>query len=174
MMIVVRNYTSGMANIWHIAVAVPDLEQGMKQIGDAFMVEWRPVHQAQARLRDEKGVEHEITCTFTFSVGGPAAIEMWESVPGTPLEPPGDTILHHIGYWVDDLIAEQERLDGHGWPCFMSGHSVAIHRGPGGLMLEPCDLNRDRPFLRDLFPPGTPHHGQPDNNDPKTYRLGPA
>jgi hypothetical protein len=39
-------------------------------------------------------------------------------------------------------------------------------------MLEPCDINRDRPFLRDLYPPGSQHHGPPDNNDPKHYRIG--
>jgi hypothetical protein len=32
-------------------------------------------------------------------------------------------------------------------------------------MLEPCDLGRDRPFLRDLFPAGSPRHGVPDNSE---------
>jgi hypothetical protein len=93
-------------------------------------------------------------------------------VPGSPLDAPGDTVLHHIGYWVEDLAAESERLEGQGWPCFMSAHSVAIHRGPGGIMLEPCDVYRDRPFLRDLYPPGSPLHGEPRNDDRKVYRLG--
>jgi hypothetical protein len=47
----------------------------------------------------------------------------------------------------------------------MSGPSLAIHRGPGGLLLEPCDLQRDRPFLRDLFPTDSPFHGEPDNSE---------
>jgi hypothetical protein len=47
----------------------------------------------------------------------------------------------------------------------MSGPSLAIHRGPGGLMLEPCDVQRDRPFLRDLFPADSPLFGVPDNSD---------
>src|ERR1700730_3893372 len=161
-----------MPDIWHIAFAVPDLEQGMKDFGKAFGLEWRPVHHAVAHLTDEHGVQHEPTCHFTFSVGSPFAIEMWEAVPGTPLAAPGDTVLHHVGYWVDDLPAEVDRLEGEGWPCFMSGHSVAVHRGPGGIMLEPCDVLRDRPFLRDLFPPDTPHHGEPRNDDLKKYTLG--
>ena len=33
-----------MAGIWHIAFAVPDLEQGMKEFGTAFGLGWRPVH----------------------------------------------------------------------------------------------------------------------------------
>ena len=163
-----------MGSIWHMAFAVPNLEQGMDEFGRAFGLEWRPVHHAEARLVDEHGVEHTPTCHFTFSVGAPFAIEMWEAVPGTPLDAPGDTVLHHVGYWVEDLEAEAKRLDGEGWPCFMTGHSVAVHRGPGGIMLEPCDVFRDRPFLRDLFPEGTMHHGEPRNDDKKYYTLGEA
>jgi hypothetical protein len=161
-----------MGTIWHFALAVPNIEQGMEEVGNAFDVTWRPVHRAETVLQDEHGVDHEVECLFTFSEGGPPSIEMWQSVPDTPLAPPGDTWLHHIGYWVNDLPKESERLEGHGFPCFMSAHSIAVHRGPGGLMLEPCDVNRDRPFLRDLFPEGTTHHGPPDNNDSKEYRIG--
>ena len=161
-----------MTSIWHFALAVPDLEEAMDQVGEAFKVSWRPIHRAETVLRDEHGQEHQVECVFTFSEGGPPSIEMWQAVPGTPLATPGDTWLHHIGYWVDDLPEESERLDGLGWPCFMNAHSVAVHRGPGGLMLEPCDVNRDRPFLRDLYPPGSALHGPPDNNDPKHYRIG--
>jgi len=161
-----------MGSIWHIAFAVPDLEQGMKEFGAAFGLDWRPVHRADAVLTDERGRDHEVTCTFTFSVGSPFAIEMWQAVPGTPLAAPGDTVLHHVGYWVEDLAAEAARLERRGWPCFMTGHSVAVHRGPGGIMLEPCDVMRDRPFLRDLFPAGSRHHGAPRNDDKKEFRLG--
>ena len=89
---------------------------------------------------------------------------MWQAIPGTPLATPKTGILHHIGYWVDDLPKEVERLEAAGFGSFMRGPSLAIHRGPGGLMLEPCDLGRDRPFLRDLFPAGSPRHGIPDDS----------
>ena len=161
-----------MTSIWHFALAVPDLEEAMEQVGEAFKVSWRPIHRVETVLRDEHGREHRVECVLTFSEGGPPSIEMWQAVPGTPLATPGDTWLHHIGYWVDDLTAESDRLEGLGWPCFMNAHSVAVHRGPGGLMLEPCDVNRDRPFLRDLYPPGSAHRGLPDNDAPKHYRIG--
>ena len=77
---------------------------------------------------------------------------------------PETGILHHVGYWVEDLPKEVERLEAAGFGSFMSGPSLAVHRGPGGLLLEPCDLGRDRPFLRDLFPAGSPLHGVPDNS----------
>jgi hypothetical protein len=80
------------------------------------------------------------------------------------LATPESGILHHVGHWVDDLQREDERLRGSGFPCFMSGPSLAIHRGPGGLMLEPCDVARDRPFLRDLFPVGSALYGESNNS----------
>lgn len=153
-----------MGSIWHIGLAVPDLDEGMHEVGQVFGLTWRPVHQRATTIHDEQGGSHDIVCTFTFSEGGPFAIEMWQAIPGTPLQVPPSGILHHIGYWVDDVEAESERLTGSGWKCFMNGPSLAIHRGPGGLMLEPCDVQRDRPFLRDLFPATSELFGTPDNS----------
>jgi hypothetical protein len=150
-----------MGLIWHFAVAVPDIGAGMEEIGKAFGVSWRPVQVSQATLRDKAGVEHRMSVKWTFSEGGPPAIEMVEAIPGTPLDAPADSVLHHIGYWVDDLHTESVRLVESGWPLVASSDTVAIHLGPGGLMLEPCDVNRDRPTVRDLFPPGSPHFGPP-------------
>jgi hypothetical protein len=161
-----------MAPFWHVAFAVPDLEQGMHELGEAFLVGWRPLHTAEVRFTDEDAEEHELEVTYTFSEGGPPSIEIWQAIPDTPMGQHGDTWLHHIGYWVEDLDAEGERLAQHGWPCFTRAHNVRMHRGPGGILLEPCDVNRDRPFCRDLFPPGSKHHGPPDNNAPKFFRLG--
>src|SRR5258708_30028185 len=56
------------------------------------------------------------------------AFEMWQAIPGTPLAAPQHSILHHIGYWVDDLAAERERLASNGWPCFVSGRSIHASR----------------------------------------------
>ncbi|MCU1655359.1 MAG: hypothetical protein JWO57_15 [Pseudonocardiales bacterium] len=152
-----------MGDIWHVGMAVPDLEEGMREVGGAFELSWRPIHERMTTVQDGAGRPYDIVCRFTFSTSSPFAIEMWQAIPGTPLATPDSGILHHIGYWVDDLPKEVERLDGNGFACFMSGPSLAIHSGPGGLMLEPCDVRRDRPFLRDLFPVGSPLRGTPDN-----------
>src|SRR4029453_15163880 len=113
----------------------------------------RPVHRREVSLEDELGVAHDVVCTFTFSVGNPFAFEIWEAIPGTPRGSPEPPIPPHIAYWWDGLQAESQRLESHAWPCFVSGPSIAIHRGPGGPMLEPCDLAPDPPFPRALFPP---------------------
>jgi glyoxalase/bleomycin resistance protein/dioxygenase superfamily protein len=151
-------------DIWHIGLAVPDLVRGMDDVGRAFDIGWRPIHERATTVQDEAGVPHDVVCRFTFSATAPFAIEIWQAIPGTPLATPDSGILHHIGYWVDDLQQEAERLEGNSYTCFMSGPSLAIHRGPGGLMLEPCDVQRDRPFLRDLFPIDSALYSEPDNS----------
>jgi hypothetical protein len=36
-----------MGSIWHIGIAVPDLEKGQKELGEVFGLRWRPVPTAQ-------------------------------------------------------------------------------------------------------------------------------
>jgi hypothetical protein len=47
----------------------------------------------------------------------PFAVEVWQAIPGTPLDMPQDGGVHHIGYWVDNLPAEANRLDVLGYPA---------------------------------------------------------
>jgi hypothetical protein len=154
-----------MGKIWHLGMAVPDLHTGMAEVGEVFGLTWRPVHERATTVLDAAGAAYDIVCQFTFSEGGPFAIEMWQAIPDTPLATPATGYLHHIGYWVDDLAAEADRLAALNYPAFMTGPSLLINRGPGGLMLEPCDVLRDRPFLRDLFPGESPFSGIPDNSE---------
>ena len=151
-----------MASIWHIALAVPNLDKAMKELGDALMLTWRPIEKSLVQMRGEDGQVYDLECTFTFSEGGPAAIELWEAIPGSPLGPVDGMALHHIGYWVDDLPGEAKRLEGLGYPTYAAVPAsgpptrVTIHRGPYGLMLEPCGTERDRPHLHDLYPTESP------------------
>jgi len=50
-------------------------------------------------------------CHVAFSLGGPFAVEVWQAIPGTPLDVPEAGGVHHIGCWVDYLAAEARRLD---------------------------------------------------------------
>jgi hypothetical protein len=38
---------------------------------------------------------------------------------------------------------------------------MVMHRGPGGLGVEPEDVHLDIPWLRDLYPSGSPFAGEP-------------
>jgi anti-anti-sigma factor len=151
-----------MGKIFHIGMAVPDLDKGLAEIAELFDLTWRPINVRTMTINDGIGQSLEIECHVTFSVGGPFAVEVWQAIPGTPLAMPESGYFHHIGYWVDDLAAESKRLDALGHPAIMSSApSVLLKQGPGGLLLEPCDWHDDRPTVRDLFPPGSPHAGEP-------------
>jgi catechol 2,3-dioxygenase-like lactoylglutathione lyase family enzyme len=151
-----------MESIWHIGIAVPELEKGKKELGEVFGLDWRPTRVRKLTLADAAGRPHEVECHVAFSLGGPFAVEVWRAIPGTPLDIPASGGVHHIGYWVDDLAAEAKRLDALGYPSFTTvGPTPLLNRGPAGTLIELCDLHSDRPSLRDLFPAESEFAGEP-------------
>ena len=149
-------------SIWHIGIAVADLESGKHEFGKVFGLIWRPTRVRRLTLTDEDGVEHAVECRVTFSEGGPFAVELWEGIPGTPLAAPVGGGVHHIGYWVDDPSAEDMRLAALGFTHFATvGDRPLLNLGPSGTVIELCDLHSDRPQLRDLFPPSSEFVGPP-------------
>jgi catechol 2,3-dioxygenase-like lactoylglutathione lyase family enzyme len=152
-----------MGSIWHIGIAVPDLAQGQEELGEVFGLRWRPASVRKLTLNDADGRTYEVECHVAFSLGGPFAVEVWQAIPGTPLDIPEAGGVHHIGYWVDDLAAETKRLGVLGYPSYATaGTTPLLNRGPAGTLIELCDLHSDRPSLRDLFPPGSEFAGEPD------------
>ena len=151
-----------MESIWHIGIAVPDLDQGKKELGEVFGLRWRPARVRRLTLTDAAGQTYEVECHVVFSLGGPFAVEVWQAIPGTPLDVPEGGGVHHIGYWVDDLAAEAKQLDTPGCSgCATAGTTPLLNRGPAGTLIELCDLHSDRPSLRDLFPLGSEFAGEP-------------
>jgi hypothetical protein len=151
-----------MRKIFHIGLAVPDLQKGMAEIGQLFDLTWRPVRIAKMTFVDSSGRSSDVEIRVTFSLGAPFAVELWEAIPGTPLAMPDSGYFHHIGYWVDDLADEGTRLDKLGYPtAATAGTTVLLKHGPGGLLLEPESVHVDRPSLRDLYPPESEYAGEP-------------
>jgi hypothetical protein len=87
-------------SIWHIGFAVPGLEKGKKELGDVFGLSWRPTRVRNLRLIDAYGPPYDVECHVAFSLGVPFAVEVWQAIPGTPLDIPESGGVHHIGYWV--------------------------------------------------------------------------
>ena len=151
-----------MGSIWHIGIAVHDLEKGQKELSEVFGLRWRPARVRKLTLLDAAGGPFAVECHVVFSLGGPFAVEVWHAIPGTPLGVPAAGGVHHIGYWVDDLAAEAKRLDALGYPSYATaGTTPLLNRGPAGTLIELCDLHSDRPSLRDLFPPESEFAGEP-------------
>ena len=151
-----------MESIWHIGIAVPELETGQEELGEIFGLRWRPTRVRKLTLADAAGRPHEVECHVAFSRGGPFAVEVWQAIPGTPLDIPEGGGVHHIGYWVDDIASEAKRLDALGFPAYATAATTPLlNRGPAGTLIELCDLHSDRPSLRDLFPPESEFAGEP-------------
>lgn len=86
----------------------------------------------------------------------------WQAIPDTPLAMPVSGYVHHLGYWVDAYAAEKDRLRALGYPPFLtSDPTLLISRGPGNILIEPCDLQREQPYLRDLYPADSKFAGEP-------------
>ena len=50
-----------MGSIWHIGIAVPDLDQGQKEPGAVFGLRWRPARVRKLTLADAAGRTYDTT-----------------------------------------------------------------------------------------------------------------
>lgn len=155
--------------IWHIAFAVPDLDEGMAQFGEALNLTWNPVKEFEGQNFHADGAPFLLRTRLTFATAGPCALELFESVPGTPNEPAKGTVFHHMGYWTENVSDERERLEQCGWfhaggPT-TPGSRAAFFASTLGIFFEACAVTANRPGLEKYYPgvapgmklPGKPH-----------------
>ena len=110
------------------ATAKPKADaQGQKELGEVFGLRWRPARVRKLTLTDAAGRPYAVECHVAFSLGGPFAVEVWQAIPGAPLDMPEAGGVHHIGYWADDLAAEAKRLDARGYPGSPSNSEAGKH-----------------------------------------------
>ena len=76
-----------MRKLFHIGLAVPELEKSMAEIGELFDLEWRPVGVATVPLVDSNGRHSEVDVRVTFSIPGPFARR---AMGGDPRHAAGD------------------------------------------------------------------------------------
>src|SRR4029077_1728017 len=98
---------------------------------------WRPARVRKLTLLDADGRLFAVECHVVFSLGGPFALEVWDAIPGPPLDVPAAGGVHHIGYWVDDLAAEAKRLDALGYPTHPPHRPTPrVNRGASGTLIQ--------------------------------------
>src|SRR3954465_10541173 len=87
---------------FHVGFIVPDLEAAMEEVHAALGIEWRaPIAAVVPLLGPHGGGEADVYSVY--SDGGPPAIELVQSVPGTPLAGNSGVSSHHLGFWTDRL-----------------------------------------------------------------------
>jgi hypothetical protein len=136
---------------FHVGFIVLDLDAAMEEFHVALGIEWRAPIKAVVRLLGPDGVA-ESDVYSVYSGGGPPAIELVQSVPGTALAGNGDVSFHHLGIWTDRLADSSHDLDAHGWPC--AATVASPENKPSRFTLQQCPHG----FYVELFDTATPRH----------------
>ena len=150
--------------LYHVSLSVPELEAGMQWLTRDLGVSWRPVIESVKAQVDASGATRTVRHRLAYSVGGPPAIELVQRGPDDePTGAPGDAMaIDHLGFWVDDLGAEWQRLLQGGWTP-RGKRTAEVPRGAGqlvngrGLAIEIVDVRVERPHVADLYPHESPH-----------------
>jgi hypothetical protein len=138
---------------FHVGFIVPDLDAAMEEFHVALGIEWRAPIAAGVPLLGPDGVV-EADVYSVYSDGGPPAIELIQSVPGTPLAGNGGVSFHHLGFWTDRLAESSHDLGAHGWLCAATVVSPQNH--PSRFTLQQSQHG----FYIELFDTATPRHAE--------------
>lgn len=144
------------STVSHVGRIVPDLEAAMRQWTSVHGFSWARVRRTPTRLLID-GREVDVVTAVTLSLEGPVHVELIEEIPGTVFERARGGPIHHIAYWVPDLLAEAERLVAAGFEveATLPGPEIVntfcYLRGPDGMRLEPKP-EASRPALERRLP----------------------
>jgi hypothetical protein len=147
--------------VWHVGFIVDDLETAMAELTGGLGISWLDIRTIANEEHQRPGrTPYRITTRVVRSVELPMSIELMEPVPGTHHTPRGGHAFNHIGYWTDDMEAEEVRLSQLGMPCL--GFSIdpsgvrrnSFHEGPFGALIEACNASLPRPGLEQFRPGG--------------------
>ena len=136
---------------FHVGFIVPDLDAAMEEFKVALGIAWRAPIDAVVPLLGPDGVV-EANVYSVYSEGGPPAIELGQSVPGTPLAGDGGVSFHHLGFWTDRLADSSHDLGARGWPCTATVASAENNRSRFTVQQSPHG------FYVELFDTATPRH----------------
>lgn len=133
-----------MTGLFHTGMVVRDLDLAMADLTEAFGFSWAPPARSAGNLHSPAGLAFRES-RLTFSLEGPHHIELVEQVDSTAWQHgTGGPMVHHLGFVVDDLPAEVERLNRIGFKSEfvqeasdggMGGFSYHYNHH-GGLWLE--------------------------------------
>jgi hypothetical protein len=160
-------------DLFEVALIVPDLEKAMHEFHDAFGYTFSPILEGHLSLRDSEGNDDDPPLRMVVTREVEPQLELVEAQAGTVLEAAKGTGLHHLGYYVDDLVAASAGLTTLGMPLQAAGTAMGeapdgwvYHRMGDGTVIEL--VARDRADLRRQWTAGS----LPDS--PLANRLVPA
>jgi lactoylglutathione lyase len=134
---------------FHLGIRVPDIDQAMDELGSSMGVTWSECREnrAQTLWTPNAGLQ-QIHLKYTYSAEGPQHLELLQGPPGTFWDGNDRDGAHHVGMWVDDVVAETDALVAGGWelvgahcdPADGNGYGVFTYlQPPSGLIVELVD-----------------------------------
>jgi hypothetical protein len=115
--------------IYHIGFVVPNLRTAMQETTASLGYRWSKMRELAGDILVPGGPRPS-TIRVAFTQDGPPWIEFIESQDPV-WKPERDAVLHHVGFYVDDLAEEKRRLEGLGF-AFEAG-SLAPDGGVSGF-----------------------------------------
>lgn len=128
-------------DLFHTGIVVDDLAAAKDELGDELGVTWFE-GGADVRVVSEDGAE-TVRTAYALSRQGPHHVELTQSVAGTLWTARAPGHAHHLGYWVDDVVAASTALSRRGSrmvACVAMADGAppmcAYHQTTNGLYVE--------------------------------------
>ncbi|MBL7500001.1 VOC family protein [Frankia sp. CNm7] len=137
-------------DLYHTCVVVENLAESMRQLTRLAGYRWMPAIEHPTAVWTPAGAA-TVPLRMVYSLDEPL-LELIEQVPGTTWMPSPGGAIHHIGYFVDDLVASSRALTDAGLPLEACGAGAtlpsgfAYHTTTAGLRIEVVN----RSVLRDM------------------------
>ena len=121
--------------LFHFAMAVPDVPQAMEQLGPALHVDWTSIWPMTRKMDTPEGPTVD-EMQAVYSRQGPPYIELVSGHGSGFFAADEGPRLHHVGYIVDDVRAEAERLQALGMTIWDLGPGSAFVTNDVGMTFE--------------------------------------
>lgn len=163
-------------DMFEVGLVVPDLEAAIEQFNAMFGYTFSPILEGVLPTRHPD--RDEVPAMRMAVTREHPQLELLEAAPGTSIVPPSGTGLHHLGYYVDDLEAESQRLVELGIPLVRAGFSGeespvnwVYHEMADGTLLELVD-RRSVPLRKALIEGEVPESPWVTRLVPVAHGLG--
>jgi hypothetical protein len=100
------------SDLYHAGVVVSDIDGARRTMSAAAGYAWTKVRASDVLVHSPEG-DQVVALRVCFSTTEPY-LELIEAVAGTVWEP-STSGVHHLGYWSDDVIADCDQLEAHGY-----------------------------------------------------------
>jgi catechol 2,3-dioxygenase-like lactoylglutathione lyase family enzyme len=124
---------------YHVGLVVPDIEAAAKRLTAIAGYGWTLPIEYTVDVVTATG-EKRLPFRFLYSLQAPH-IELIAEVPGTLWTATGTAAAHHLGYFVDDMVAASTHLERAGFqleakPVGDIASSFAYFTDPAGVRIE--------------------------------------